>query len=188
MLKDIFTTTEIANICRVSRMTVNRWLKEGDLMGYKSTPKSNWRITKKDLKKFMQFNNIPMNLLKTDKLKILIVDDEIYITSFISEVLEEERNLETNTANSGFKAGVKLTEFRPDMVILDIVLGDMDGREFFEHIRENPEFNDIKVIGISGKIDPSEEQSLLDQGFSAFIRKPFMIKMLKEKIFEVLEE
>ena len=188
MSKDIFSTTEVANICRVSRMTVNRWLKEGDLIGFKSTPKSNWRIAKKELIEFMQSNHIPMNLLKTDKVKILIVDDDACITSFISEVLKEERNLEIDTANSGFKVGVKLTEFKPDLVILDIVLGDMDGREFFQHIKENPEINRIKVIGISGKIDTSEEQSLLDQGFSAFIRKPFEMKTLKETIYKVLEE
>jgi len=188
MSKDIFSTTEVAKICRVSRMTVNRWLREGNLKGYKSTPKSNWRVTKKELIKFMFSNNIPMDLLKTDRVRILIVDDEKYITSFISRALEKERNFEIDIANSGFKAGVKLTEFKPDMVILDIVLGDMDGREFFEHIRENPELNDIKVIGISGKIDPSEEQSLFDLGFNAFIRKPFRIKALKELIFKVLEE
>ena len=188
MSKDIFSTTEVARICRVSRMTVNRWLKEDDLKGYKSTPKSNWKVTKKDLIKFMQSNNIPLDLLKTGEVKILIVDDEIDITSFISSVLEKERNLEIDVANSGFKAGVKLAEFKPDLVILDIVLGDMDGREFFEHIKENSELNETKVIGISGKIAPSEEQSLLEQGFSDFIRKPFKIKTLKETIFKVLEE
>ena len=188
MSKDIFSTTEVARICRVSRMTVNRWLKEDDLKGYKSTPKSNWKVTKKDLIKFMQSNNIPLDLLKTGEVKILIVDDEIDITSFISNVLEKERNLEIDVANSGFKAGVKLAEFKPDLVILDIVLCDMDGREFFEHIKENSELNETKVIGISGKIAPSEEQSLLEQGFSDFIRKPFKIKALKETIYKVLEE
>ena len=188
MSEDVFSTQEVAKICRVSRMTVNRWLKDGDLKGYKSTPKSNWKVIKKDLIIFMQSNNIPMDLLKTGEVKILIVDDEIDITSFISKALKKERNFEIDVANSGFKGGIKLTEFKPDIVILDIVLGDIDGREFFEHIRENPELNKTKVIGISGKIDPSEEQSLLEQGFSDFIRKPFKIKVLKETIYKVLEE
>jgi len=187
-MKDVFTTTEVAKICRASRVTVDRWLNSGDLKGYRPTPNSNWRVTKKELVRFMFSNNIPMDLLKTDRVKILIVDDEVVITSFISRKLKKERNFEIDVANSGFKAGVKLTEFKPDIVILDIVLGDMDGREFFEHIKENPELSGTKVIGISGKIDPSEEQSLLEQGFSAFIRKPFNTKALKEIIFKVLEE
>ena len=188
MSKDIFSTTEVAKICRVSRMTVNRWLKEGDLKGYKSTPKSNWRVTKKELIKFMFSNNIPMDLLKTDRVRILIVDDEKYITSFISRALEKERNFEIDIANSGFKAGIKLTEFKPDLVILDIILGDIDGREFFKHIKEDPELKEIKVIGISGKIDPLEEQSLLNMGFCAFIRKPFKINKIKDTIFKLIED
>ena len=46
----------------------------------------------------------------------------------------------------------------------------MDGRELFSHIIENPELSNTKVIGISGKIDPSEEQSLINLRFDSFIR------------------
>ena len=106
----------------------------------------------------------------------------------ISKALKKERNLEIETANSGFKAGVKLTEFKPDIVILDIILDDMDGREFFEHIKEDPELKEIKVLGISGKIDPDEEQLLLDMGFSAFIRKPFKISKIKDAIYNLIED
>lgn len=186
-MKDVFATTQVAKICGTSRVTVDRWLNRGDLKGYRPTPNSNWRVTKKELINFMHSNNIPMDLLKTNKVKILIVDDDEDITSLISKVLEKERNLEIDIANSGFKAGVKITEFKPDIIILDIILGDIDGREFFQHIKEEPELNEVKVIGISGIIDPSEEKSLLDLGFSDFIRKPFKIKELKDTIFKVIE-
>jgi len=188
MSKDVFSTTEVSKICRVSRMTVNRWLKDGNLKGYKPTSRSHWKVTKRELMKFMMSNNIPMDLLKIGKVKILVVDDEIDITSLISKTLEKERNFEIDIANSGFKAGTKLAEFKPDIVILDIVLEDMDGREFFEYIKKHPELDGTKVIGISGKIDFSEEQSLLDLGFNAFIRKPFKIKKLKDTVFKVIED
>jgi len=168
-------------------MTVNRWLKNGDLKGYKFTSRSNWRVSKKELLTFMLSNNIPMDLLKTGKTKILIIDDEKDITSIISKVLEKEKTFETDIANSGFHAGIKLTEFKPDVVILDIILDDIDGKEFFKRIKQGPELSNIKVIGISGKIDLSEEQSLINLGFDAFIRKPFKISKIKEKIFELIE-
>ena len=63
----------------------------------------------------------------------------------------------------------------------------MDGRELFSYMKRDPELNKTKVIGISGKIDPSEEQSLFNLGFSAFIRKPFNIDEIKEMIFELIE-
>ena len=48
-MKDVFTTTQVAKICRASRVTVNRWLNNGNLSGYKPTPNSNWGITKNEL-------------------------------------------------------------------------------------------------------------------------------------------
>ncbi len=188
MEKDVFTTTEVSKICRISRWTVIRWLERNDLRGYKSTPKSHWRVIKKELLRFMIKNKIPLDLLKTKNVKILVVDDDKDIITLISKALAKERNLEIDVANSGFKAGIKLAEFKPDIVILDIILGDIDGREFFQHIKENPELNGIKVIGISGQIDSSEEESLLDMGFNAFLRKPFTMNALKKAIFELLEE
>ena len=188
MAEVFYTTPDIAKICRVSRMTVNRWLKDGYLRGYRPTANANWRITKQELKKFMLSNHIPLDLLKSDnEVKILVVDDNIDLTTSISNYLENERNLKIDVANSGFKAGVKLSEFNPDIIILDIILGDIDGREFFQHIEENDELNGTKVIGISGNIDMKEEQPLIDMGFNAFLRKPFRMKALKDLIYQLLE-
>jgi len=188
MKKDIFTIPEIAKMFKLSRYTVFHWVKKGNLNAYRPAKNAAWQVTRKELAKYMKKHDIPLELLNNDRIKILIVDDEVAITSFISKALKKERNFEIDVANSGFKAGIKLAEFKPHIVILDIILGDIDGREFFEQIRENPELKETKVIGISGKIDSSEEQSLLDQGFSDFLRKPFTMKVLKETIYKVLEE
>ncbi|MFC1552741.1 response regulator, partial [Candidatus Latescibacterota bacterium] len=61
-------------------------------------------------------------------------------------------------------------------------LNDMDGREFFKHIRENPELNRIKVIGISGKILESDIQPMLDLGFDDFLPKPLKLDTLIEMV------
>jgi len=187
MKKELFTAPEIAKICRTSRQNVNIWINKGVLKAFRPTDTAVWKVTRKDLITFMEERGYPLEFLNDDKIRILVVDDEKNITSLISRVLEKERNLKIDVANSGFKAGAKLTEFKPDIVILDIILGDIDGREFFRHIKEDPELKDIKVIGISGKIDPSEEQSLLNMGFCAFIRKPFIINKIKDTIFKLIE-
>ncbi len=188
MKKEIFTAMEVTGILGVSLPTINRWLNSGELKGFRPSKNANWKVTRKELVRYMKEYDIPSEFLKDDKIRILVVDDEEVITSLISKALEKDNNLEIDVANSGFKAGVKLTEFKPDIVILDIILGDMDGREFFKYINEDPELNGIKVIGISGKIIPSEEQSLLDMGFNAFIRKPFKINKLKDTIFELIKD
>ena len=185
-MKDVFTTTQVAKICRASRVTVNRWLNNGNLSGYKPTPNSNWRITKNELLRFMITNKIPVDLLKSNKTKVLIVDDDKDITYLVSKVLSEEENLEIEVAHTGFKAGIKLTEFKPDIVILDIILGDIDGRELLEHIKGNKDLGITKVIGISGNIE-IEEKSLIDMGFDAFVRKPFHADEIKDEIFRLIK-
>lgn len=188
MKKELFTAPEIAKICRTSRQNVNIWLNKGVLRAFRPTDTAVWKVTRKNLINFMKERGYPLEFLNDNKIRILVVDDEKDITSLISKALEKEENLEVDVANSGFKAGVKLAEFNPDIVILDVILCDIDGREFFNHIKEDPELKELKVIGISGKIDPLEEQSLINMGFNAFIRKPFKINMLKDTIFEFIED
>ncbi len=186
MKKDVYSIPEVAQLLKLSRHTVFQWVKKGYLKAYQPAINAAWKVTRSEVLRYIKEHNIPLEFLNDDKIRILVVDDEVGITTFISKALKKERNFEIEIANSGFKAGVKLTEFKPDIVILDIFLGEMDGREFFKHIKEDPELSEIKVIGISGKIDMSEEQSLMDIGFNAFVRKPFKINKIIDTIFELI--
>jgi len=142
MKKELFTAPEIAKICRTSRQNVNIWINKGVLKAFRPTDTAVWKVTRKDLITFMEERGYPLEFLNDDKIRILVVDDEKNITSLISRVLEKERNLKIDVANSGFKAGAKLTEFKPDIVILDIILGDIDGK--FCRIHSVPPANATK--------------------------------------------
>jgi len=173
--------------CKTSRQTVNRWLNNGTLEGYRPTKTSDWRITRKNLMKFMTENNIPLEFINEGKIKVLIVDDEVNMVKAIIRSLRYYDKFVFEKATSGFSAGAKLESFKPDVVILDIILGDMDGREFFTYLRNNPELSRIKVIGISGKVDKDEVQKMLNGGFHAFLQKPFDMDELKNAIIEAYE-
>ena len=189
MKKRTFTTGEIAGILGVSRVTVHRWVKTGELKGFRSTPKAYWRIAKKELVTFMLNNKIPLDLLEEgEKIKVLVVDDEVNLTEAIYMAFQNEERFIFESANSGFNAGLKLESFHPDILILDIVLEDIDGRELFKHIEENPGLNGLKVIGISGILDQPELESLLELGFHAYLQKPFEMKELKKTILAVIKK
>lgn len=188
MEKSIFTSGEVAKICSTSLQTINRWLNSGELPGYRPTPKADWRITRKNLVKFMKENNIPLEFINGDKIKILVIDDEPSIPRTIQKVFKNEEKFEIETASSGFTAGAKLESIKPDVVILDIFLGDMDGREFFKYIHNHPDLNNVKVIGISGKLRKEEVEQLYKTGFDAFLKKPFIMSELKETILKIMEE
>ena len=127
-----------------------------------------------------------MEFLKKSNTKILIIDDEDLVVKALKEKFKESTDFLIETANSGFNAGVKLENFKPDIVILDILLGDMDGRELLNHIRNHPELKNTKVIGISGKVEEEEINKIMETGFDKFISKPFEFHILKNIIEEMI--
>jgi excisionase family DNA binding protein len=186
MSKEMFTAMEVAKILSVSLPTVNRLLNSGELKGFRPSKNANWKVTHKELVKYMADHEIPMEFLTGGTVKVLVVDDEIAITKLVELAFRNLDGYVVETANTGFTAGTKLESFKPDVVILDIYLNDMDGREFFRHIRKNPELNRIKVIGISGKILEDDIQPMLDIGFDDFLAKPLKMDTLIEMVKKVV--
>lgn len=113
--------------------------------------------------------------------KVLIVDDELSILVPLKFLLEKN-NYRVELAQSGKDALEKITESKPDLVLLDIMLPDLDGYEIFQMIRENPEWDDIKVIYLSAKNRDVDIAKGLNLGVDAYITKPFSNAELLEKI------
>ena len=78
-------------------------------------------------------------------------------------------------------------QFRPDLVILDYMLPDINGNIVCRAIRRNPQLQNIRIIIVSGVVNASEIDDLLGAGAEEFIRKPFDIVELVEKISGVLQ-
>ena len=68
------------------------------------------------------------------------------------------------------------------MILLDINLGDINGRDVCKSIRMNPELQMTKVIAMSGQLTDDEGKSLLTQGFESFLKKPFTIQQVIQAI------
>ena len=120
-------------------------------------------------------------------MKILIVDDDAEIVELLVDVLTRDGRFEVRTAASGYEAGMATQQFRPDLILLDYMLPDINGNVVCHTIRKNPEFENIKIIIISGVIKQDEIDQLLKSGAEDFIRKPFNIAELTDKITTVLQ-
>ncbi|MFB0551865.1 MAG: response regulator [Phycisphaerae bacterium] len=186
-MKDLFTTGEAAEICRVSQQTIIRCFDAGRLEGFRVPGSRFRRIPRQNLIKFMKDNNIPLDSIESGKRKVLIVDDDAEIVELIVEVLERDGRFEVKTASSGYEAGMATERFRPDLILLDYMLPDVNGNVVCQTIRRNPEFENIKIIIVSGVIKEDEIAQLLKSGAEDFIRKPFNIAELTNKITAVLQ-
>jgi PleD family two-component response regulator len=186
-MRDLFTTGMVADICKVSQQTIIRCFDTGQIEGFRIPGSRFRRIPRQSLIKFMRENNIPLHNLESGKKKVLIVDDDEEIVELIGDVLVRDGRFEIRSALSGYDAGIQTQVFRPDLILLDYMLPDVNGNVVCHTIRKNPEFDYIKIIIVSGVIKQDEIDQLLKSGAEDFIKKPFDITELTDKITAVLQ-
>jgi excisionase family DNA binding protein len=186
-MKELFTTGEAAEICRVSQQTIIRCFDSGRLEGFRVPGSKFRRIPRESLVKFMKNNAIPLDGMETGKKKILVVDDDAEIVDLLVEVLTRDGRFDVKTATSGYEAGIQTQRFRPDCILLDYMLPDVNGNVVCHTIRKNPEFENIRIIIVSGVIKQEEIDQLLKSGAQDFVKKPFDINDLINRICASLE-
>jgi CheY-like chemotaxis protein len=112
--------------------------------------------------------------------RILIVDDDPMVLRFLSEVMEGPFQL--MTANSGEAALACIGEFKPDIVLLDVMMPGIDGYETCRRIRSNPGMVGIRILFLSAKAGLEERLKGYQIGGDDYISKPFAMEELKAKI------
>ena len=93
------------------------------------------------------------------KKKILIVDDEEGFTQLVKFNLEETGNYEVRVENKGSQAFAAVQEYRPDLILLDIIMPDMDGTEVINRIKEDANIKDTPVVFITAAVTDGEVSS-----------------------------
>jgi len=188
-MKNLFTTGEAAEICNISQQTIIRCFDSGRLDGFRIPGSRFRRIPRENLIKFMKDNGIPLDNLKSEKggkVKVLIVDDDAEIIELMVDVLSRDGRFEVRTAGSGYDAGLQTEQFRPDVILLDYMLPDVNGNIVCRTIKSNSDYESIKIIIVSGVANPEEVEDLLGAGAIDFIKKPFNIAELVERILEAV--
>lgn len=185
-MKELFTTGEAAEICNISQQTIIRCFDSGKLKGFRVPGSRFRRIPRENLIQFMKENFIPTDNLETGKKRILIVDDDKEIIELLTDVFIRDGRFEVKYATGGYDAGILTQQFRPDIILLDYMLPDVNGNIVCQTIRKNPDFQDIKIVIVSGVINKDEIDSLLGLGANDFIQKPFNIADLVDKVSSLL--
>ncbi len=184
--KQVFTTGEVARVCKVSQQTVIRCFDSGKLQGFRVPGSRFRRIPRDALMRFMKENQIPLDQLDSGKKRVLVVDDDEAIVDMFSDLLARDGRFEIATAKTGYEAGIITEKFRPDIILLDFKLPDINGNAVCRTIRANPTYEHIKIIILSGVADPEEVEELQSSGIDDFIRKPFDIKIVIARMTELL--
>lgn len=122
---------------------------------------------------------------KKDKNKVLLVDDDKQILRSLRVYLELE-NYDVNTASNGQEALDSIKEHKPDILVLDVMMPEMDGFEVLEKIKADEKLNDIPVIMLTAKGQDVDVLEGYRMGASSYMTKPFNLNELVENIELIL--
>ena len=117
--------------------------------------------------------------------RILIVDDEPNIVLAL-ELLMKREGYTVQSVDDGQKAFDAVREFRPDLILLDIMMPKMDGYEVCQRIRADASLKDISIIMLTAKGREVEREKGLALGADYYVTKPFSTREVMMMIKEVL--
>ncbi|MFP4225239.1 MAG: response regulator [Desulfobacterales bacterium] len=187
-MEDVLTVFKASKYCSVSPKTIINWIESGLIKAYK-TPGGHRRINRKDLIAFMENQGMPLpeKEVETGRIKILVVDDDPIIVESIVQALEEdEYDYEVISAADGFEAGIQVSHFQPDLLILDIMMPDIKGFDVCQKVKSNPETKDTKIIVLSAYLDEKKFKQMKEHGADACYSKPLPLPQLKEEVSRLL--
>ncbi len=187
-MEDIFTVAKASEYCGVSPKTIINWVESGYIVAYK-TVGGHRRIKKNNLEAFMKKQGIPIpqNEQQAERLKILVVDDDpIIVETIVLAFEEDEFNYEVISASDGFEAGLQVEHFKPDLLILDIMMPDIKGYEVCKRVKSNPETKDTRIIVLSAYLDEEKFKKMKEFGADACFSKPLPLPQLREEAARLL--
>ena len=123
--------------------------------------------------------------MSTEKIKILLVDDEPDILEFISYNLVKE-GFEVFTCGNGKDAIQMARQERPQIIILDVMMPDLDGIETCRVIRETPELKDVLIAFLTARNEDYSQIAGFDAGADDYINKPIKPRVLVSRIKALL--
>jgi excisionase family DNA binding protein len=186
--KTVFTTGQVAKICKVAPRTVSKWFDTHKLKGYRIPGSQDRRIPRENLIRFLKEHKMPLGELEEEGWhKILIIGAEKLFIDRLMELLPVDDDFRYVIANSGFEAGIQAEGFHPDTIIIDLAMGRSEALQIAQNLRRNTQYEATLIVALAGE-DEAAPETLTQFGFSESFKKPFDIALLAERIQTLVEE
>ena len=117
--------------------------------------------------------------------RVLYVEDDEIIAELAIMAMEDFGNLTVRHCLSGREALAIVSEFQPELVLLDMMMPDMDGMDTLKHLRKLPEGASLPAVFMSAKVQAHEQEAYLNAGANGVIAKPFDPLELSNKLQEI---
>ena len=181
----VFTTGQVAKICKVAPRTVSKWFDSGRLKGYRIPGSQDRRIPREYLIKFLKDHGMPLGDLEDETLaKVLIVAQDQVLVENLRRELPLEKSFRVGVAASGFDAGIQAESFHPDCIIVDFSIGKMESVQICQNLRRNGEFSEVILMALlpDGGQDGGDMLSGIRSTINETFKKPFDSSLLAERL------
>ena len=151
-MKKVFTTGQVAKICKVAPRTVSKWFDSGRLKGYRIPGSQDRRIPREQLIRFLKEHGMPLGELEEEEWhKVLLIGTERLFNDRLKEMLPESEDFKFELAQSGFEAGTLAQSFHPDTIVIDLGLGRSESVQIATNLRRNETYGTTLIVGLAGE-------------------------------------
>ncbi|MBY0586571.1 response regulator [bacterium] len=187
-MRKVFTTGQVAKICKVAPRTVSKWFDSGRLVGYRIPGSQDRRIPREHLIRFLKEHQMPLGELEEEAFsKVLIIGTDRMMIDRLNGMLPEADDYKVQIAHSGFEAGIQAESFHPDAIVLDLAMGRSEGLQIVSNLRKNMNYDDVVIIGLAAEDEPNPD-SLTQNGFNEVFKKPFDPALLTERLRTLIRQ
>ncbi len=177
----VFTTGQVAKICKVAPRTVSKWFDSGRLKGYRIPGSQDRRIPREYLIKFLKEHGMPTGDLEDETLaKVLIVAQDQVLVENLKRELPVDKAFRVAVAASGFDAGIQAESFHPDCIIVDFSIGRAEALQICQNLRRSSDFSDVILMALLP--DDGSNASFDRSSINETFRKPFDSALLAERL------
>lgn len=181
---NVYSALEVANICGVVNQTAINWIRNGHLKAF-TTPGGQYRVYKEDLISFMQERNMRFPEGFQTGLSVLVVDDDRGLNTILSKYITKNyENIKVFQAFDGFEAGALVSEYKPNLIFLDLNLPGVDGFSLCEKIHNSEQFGNPVIFVITSLQDEGIEERVKNLGAKEFFQKPIDFVRVSEAIIK----
>lgn len=177
---EYLTPTEVADRLLVAPVTVRLWANKG-LLPSVTTPGGHRRFRAEDVDSFAVRHQASAESSRA--LRVLIIDDDREFSRYLAGLISaQQRKVLVDVANDGFSAGVKCQASRPDVVLLDLQMPDMDGFEVCAMLRTMFGRKTPRILAVTAFPSAKNVRRILAAGADACLPKRADVKLLLREI------
>ena len=180
----LLTSHEVGALLQVNPSSVKKWVNEGRIAAFR-TPGGHRRIRVADLVDFLQRHAmpIPRPLAAASKRRLLIVDDDaMHLRALARRLKPYAARVQVELMENGIDALVTVGSFKPDLIVIDVYMPELDGLEVCRRLKLKADTSHIGVIVNSAHLTKSVEENALTAGALTCVPKPLDLKVLLEHL------